>query len=78
MIKDIDVIDFVACPNHETNVGWGKLRVISSEKVKCDLCHKEFTLEEIRREIQTTYMENVRDLQRDYQAKLFSLQRMSE
>lgn len=78
MEKDGDVIDFVACPNHDTNVGWNKLRVISSQKVKCDLCQKEFTLEEIKEEIRRDYQYRLQDLQRGYHASLAFLQQMAE
>ena len=71
-------IDFVACPNHDTNSGWNKLFFLGAKTVKCNLCKKEFSLEEIKQLIVADYHHNLQNLQRDYAQKLAQLQYMGE
>ena len=73
-----NIIHFVACPNHDTNVGWGSLRFVTKDLIRCDLCLKEYTVEEIRKEITTDYHDQLANLQRSYLQKLVDLQKMSE
>ena len=72
------ILDFVACPNHDTNVGWNKLRFIGEDLIKCDLCGKEFTADEIKEEIKKNYAYDLRNLQRNFAGNLALLQYMNE
>ena len=71
--KNKNVIDFVTCPNHDTNFGSNLLRFLGGGKIKCDLCKKEFTLDEIREEIRRTFAIHVSNLQHAYAQDLQSL-----
>lgn len=66
-------LSFVACPNHDTNEGFGKLYSIGKGKFKCSLCGKEFTREEVRKVIKQDYAYRIQDAQQYYQRNLASL-----
>jgi hypothetical protein len=70
---DDNLINFIACPNHDTNVGWRKLRFIAKDKIKCDECGKEFTFEEIKQMIGKDFQLQMLDLQRSYQQNIAAL-----
>ena len=72
------ILDFVACPNHNTNEGWNKLRFIGKDLIKCDLCEKEFTVGEIKEEIKKNYAYDLQHLQRNFAGNLASLQYMNQ
>ena len=72
------VITFICCPNHDTNVGWSKLRIVANNKIVCDLCKKEFTIEQIKEEVRRDYSRKLADLQLDFQQNLRSLYVMNE
>lgn len=71
-------ITFVACPNHEKNVGWRQLRFTAPMIVRCDLCGKEFSLEEIRQLIVDEYHHDLQNILREYVQNLAQLNYMSE
>jgi hypothetical protein len=71
-------VSVVACPNHDTNVGWDKLFFISPQIVKCSLCGKEFSREEIRQLIVDEYHYDLQNIQRAYAQNLANLQYISE
>jgi hypothetical protein len=73
-----DALSFVACPNHDTNVGFNKLRFVSPLEIKCDLCGKVFSFEEIRKEVEKDYMFRLRDLQLFYSQNIHQLAMMSK
>jgi hypothetical protein len=66
-------LPFVACPNHETNEGFNKLYPLGNGMLKCSLCKKEFTKDEVRREIEQNYGYKVKDLKIWYQQSLATL-----
>ncbi len=66
------------CQNHDTNIGWEKLVFISARAIKCELCGKEFTLEEIRHERRAEYQHDLVDLQRAYLQDLAMLHYLSK
>ena len=71
-------VGFVACPNHDT---WDKmleLFFISPQVVKCSLCGKEFSHEEIKQLIVDEYHHDLQNLQRAYTQNLAQLQYISE
>jgi len=71
-------ISFVACPNHDTNVGWDKLFFISPQIVKCSLCGKEFSREEIKQLIVDEYYHDLQTIQRACAKNLAQLQYISD
>jgi len=71
-------VSFGACPNHDKNVGWDKLFFISPQIVKCSLCGKEFSREEIRQLIVDKYHYDLRNIRRAYAQNLANLQYISE
>lgn len=71
-------VDFVACPNHDTNVGWGELHFIKPMVLQCRLCKKIFTIEEIRYLIVENYQWHLQDIRQEYMQNMKQLQYMSD
>ena len=72
-MSNLQTLSFVACPNHQTNEGFNKLYSLGNGMFKCSLCGKEFTREEIRKEVEADYALRIRDIQVDFQQNLARL-----
>jgi hypothetical protein len=68
-----NLLSFVACPNHETNEGFGKLYFVGNGIFRCSLCNREFTREQIEDEVEKDYRYKLKDLQQWYQQSMASL-----
>ncbi len=72
------MIEFLRCPNHLTNEGYGKLRFVGKDLIRCDLCKKEFSYKEIRQRRHEEFQFDLRDLQVSLKDDLAKLNYMNE
>ena len=74
---DQRMLTFIACTNHDTNVGWNKLYFVAKDRIRCSECGTEFSLDEIKVLMRDEFLLRKQYLQESYTRNMALLDLMN-